>query len=194
MSRESAKKKTNPIFYVFTNGITEQHYYNSFKRIHRLGNVTIKIKNTSTDPKSLISYSKRYFRHERMTKKDYDKAFISFDKDDFDQKYLEDIFNIADKENIGIIFSNECFEVWLLLHYKKLSKQYSRLELFKELEDATGCSNWKDNKANCVLIERIASNFEKAKSNFSSIEENQPFKNPYFSYNTFLEVFSKRKC
>lgn len=44
---------------------------------------------------------------------------------------------MAIEENIKIAYSNECFELWLLLHFKQIneSNPLQRTEIYKQIED-----------------------------------------------------------
>lgn len=65
--------------------------------------------------------------------------YIVFDKDKHTQKDLEDIKNYCKVNDIKAFFSNQAFEVWLLLHFwlrdkKVISKEEYYLALSKELK------------------------------------------------------------
>ncbi|HMZ32282.1 MAG TPA: RloB family protein, partial [Methanoregulaceae archaeon] len=54
-------------------------------------------------------------------RKEVDIVWVVFDKDSSDEnetkiKRFEDAFTIAEKENFKVAYSNEVFELWLLLH------------------------------------------------------------------------------
>lgn len=55
------------------------------------------------------------------SKKEVDVVWVVFDKDSADEnatkiQRFEDAFKVAKKENIKVAYSNESFELWLLLH------------------------------------------------------------------------------
>lgn len=60
------------------------------------------------------------------SKKEVDETWIVFDKDDLDLKpstagRFNEAFTIAQTENFSVAYSNESFELWLLLHVRNIS-------------------------------------------------------------------------
>ncbi len=54
-----------------------------------------------------------------------DHVWVVFDKDSLDQtagnrNRFDAAFKIANKERINVAYSNECFELWLLLHFNEI--------------------------------------------------------------------------
>ncbi|WP_407457122.1 RloB family protein [Fibrobacter sp.] len=65
---------------------------------------------------------------------EYDRVWAVFDKDEFDD--FDDAIKLAESKNINCAWSNKCFELWLLLHFKDVSVPTGRKVLFEELEQA----------------------------------------------------------
>ena len=65
---------------------------------------------------------------------EYDRVWAVFDKDEFND--FDDAIKLAESKNINCAWSNECFELWLLLHFKEVSTPTGRKDLFEELEQA----------------------------------------------------------
>ncbi len=71
-----------------------------------------------------------------------DEIWAVFDKDDLDQsegnrRRFVEAFEIAEKENIQIAYSNEVFELWLLLHFTNVSSEnpIPRAVVYAKLEE-----------------------------------------------------------
>lgn len=84
-------------------------------------------------------------------KTEYDKNDLKYCIFDCDENTEQDLIlakKQADKAGIKIIFSNPCFEIWLLWHYEnKFSVQSSREKLKKQIEKFVKTNYWtcKDN-------------------------------------------------
>jgi hypothetical protein len=86
---------------------------------------TIRIETVGTGRNSLGVVEKAV--EERISRteivpKAIDHVWAVFDKDDLDQnettaKRFEEAFSVAAANDINIAYSNECFELWLLLHF-----------------------------------------------------------------------------
>ncbi len=57
---------------------------------------------------------------EQNSGQQYNTVWCVFDNDDFKQNFRKGLI-LADKENIRTAFSIESFELWLLLHFKRVS-------------------------------------------------------------------------
>ena len=64
---------------------------------------------------------------------DFQKKYLLLDKDEITNSDFEKILSLAKEENITVLFSNPCFEVFLLLHYKEFNWEQSKNRYYKEL-------------------------------------------------------------
>ncbi len=81
-------------------------------------------------PQDLIEFVVQWkVRDSKFSKKDNDQVWCIFDVDDFykenPESFLEHI-KFAEKNGIKVAFVNECFELWILLHFEKLGTQIKR--------------------------------------------------------------------
>lgn len=72
-----------------------------------------------------------------------DQTWAVFDKDDLDKsegniERFNKAFDLGKEEKVKIAYSNECFELWLLLHFEKEDpkKAIPRAEIYSRLEKA----------------------------------------------------------
>lgn len=84
-----------------------------------------------TDPKSVLKAIKR-FKDDNPTIK-YEKAWLVIDRDSFDIENFKGTLETARHNNICVAYSNECYELWLLLHFKDVTGFKTRKELRSEL-------------------------------------------------------------
>lgn len=114
---------------------TEPNYFNGLKEKinQKYGNKVdvlipnIDIKGTGMNTTSLVKYTQKTVNH---ANKVYGQVWVVFDKDD----YNDEQFNSAiDNCNYNVAWSNPNFELWLLVHFKKISSYVSKDEVLQEL-------------------------------------------------------------
>lgn len=114
---------------------TEPNYFNGLKKKinEKYGNkvdvliTNIDIKGTGMNTTSLVKYTQKTVNH---ANKVYGQVWVVFDKDD----YNDEQFNSAiDNCNYNVAWSNPNFELWLLTHFKKVSRYVSKDDVIQEL-------------------------------------------------------------
>ena len=114
---------------------TEPNYFNGLKRKinEKYGNKVdvlipnIDIKGTGMNTTSLVKYTEKKVN---QSAKIYGQVWVVFDKDD----YSDEQFDKAIKNcNYNVAWSNPNFELWLLLHFKKIDRCVSKNDVFQEL-------------------------------------------------------------
>jgi len=111
----------------------------------------------------------------------YEAVWVVFDKDDFPLKNFNRAFDLAAKHpTIHPCWSNECFELWHLLHFKLRTTAIGRKEISKEL----GALLKKPcDKADKAIFAILQPNLDKAIRNAQHLEyengqRNEPQRNP----------------
>jgi len=107
---------------------TEPTYFEKYKAKIPEETIFLKSVGTGKDAKGVVN--KAIEEREKLTikaKKEVDIVWVVFDKDDADEnatkiKNFEDAFLLAENEKIEIAYSNEVFELWLLLHLVNINK------------------------------------------------------------------------
>lgn len=114
---------------------TEPNYFNGLKKKinEKYGNKVdvlipnIDIKGTGMNTTPLVKYTQKTVNH---ANKVYGQVWVVFDKDD----YNDEQFNSAiDNCNYNVAWSNPNFELWLLAHFKKVSRYVSKDDVIQEL-------------------------------------------------------------
>ncbi|MEK8019883.1 MAG: RloB family protein [Candidatus Parabeggiatoa sp.] len=121
---------------------TEPTYFEQFKDPFPESTLYIRTVGTGRDPKGVIEQAikeRETFKLECC--KEIDFVWAVFDKDDADENETKrnrfhDAFKMAEREKIQIAYSNEVFELWLLLHITKVeeSQPLSRSEIYAKLQ------------------------------------------------------------
>ena len=85
--------------------------------------------------------------YEENNHREIDETWAVFDKDDLDQtpgnkQNYESAFILAGEQEVKLAYSNECFELWLLLHFVAVDPTLpiQRKDLYKMLEVAVNAS------------------------------------------------------
>lgn len=63
----------------------------------------------------------------------YGKTFVVFDKDDFTKSAFNNAINMCIKQGYISLWSNECIELWFLLHFDYLDTAITRKEYFEKI-------------------------------------------------------------
>ena len=103
---------------------TEIGYFNKFNRIQKTFCVRFSASN-STDSMGIVEDIKR--SKDGLDFRADDLAFAVFDADLWGTrgKQIQQAINYAEKQEIKVILSNPCFEVWFVLHFEDGKSPYN---------------------------------------------------------------------
>lgn len=114
---------------------TEPSYFRGLKKKinEKYGNKVdvlipdIEVKGTGMNTTSIVKYTEKKVN---QSTKVYGQVWVVFDKDD----YNDEQFDLAIKNcEYNVAWSNPSFELWLLAHFKKISRYISKDNVLKEL-------------------------------------------------------------
>lgn len=135
MARKSQSKPIRKIFLIVCEGKnTEPFYFNSLKKALNLprGLITIEISSAEGDASKTVKYTLRILQQAKKLTS-YTDIWAVFDCDDsgihFDTAITE-----AKKYNIKVAYSNPCFELWFLLHFKNVTDELNQKDAWERLE------------------------------------------------------------
>ena len=139
---------------------TEPNYFNGLKQEinKKYGNKVdvlipnIDVKGTGMNTTSLVKYTQKIINYSH---KIYGQVWVVFDKDD----YNDEQFNSAIKNcDYNVAWSNPNFELWLLAHFKKVSRYVSKDDVIQELSkefQKKGLGEYTKNDTN--ILEKVTS-------------------------------------
>lgn len=184
MSRRKKEKTLKETISVFCEGYTEKIYFDILKRKYRAANIKIKAEVTKGQSSSLVNNAIRSL--EKTSKKNKpDRVIVVFDKDDNQNDDIQKAFKMAREHNFGIAFSNECFDLWILLHFTEISGFLSRDSLNQELEKNFSVEKYSKIKNDeTKLSQHLEHNIVKACKNSQNVENDLS----KFSVNPFTNV------
>ncbi len=138
-SRKPQSREPYDKVLIVCEGKTEQLYFQGLINDLELSTANIKILDPKQNtPDSLLQEAKRLYKHSIKERNKFDKVYCIFDKDGH-SKYQETKDNIQQignpKKTYFAIYSEPCFEYWLLLHYKNTTKPFLKFNDLKKDKD-----------------------------------------------------------
>lgn len=114
-------------FFIFYNGeVTEGNYFRDFIEAFRNKNKVqfVKLRFTHGSPEQVVEQAQNFIDPVDSPDDNGDIVWLVFDKDDFDEQggqYTETIKEVQ-TQSWSVAYSNECFELWLLLHFQDVAE------------------------------------------------------------------------
>lgn len=136
--RKEGKRNVKPSGHlIVTEGIkTEVHYFNGFKEeINRkfegtIESYTIEVKGAGKETIRIIEDIEDIRRRSPHL---YAHTWAVFDKDSFPAKDFDNAITMAGTRGIDVAWSNECIELWFLLHFAYLDAAITRDAYYPKL-------------------------------------------------------------
>lgn len=186
--RNGQNRKNPPQIKVFAEGQTEIIYLNALRdTIGIKDNISFEGKSVKKQGLDLYYYVKKLFKNH-----DFEFSPINIilivDKDNTDIEKLIELEKLCQCSNFNLVFSNICFELWLLLHFESVTRYMEINNLTRRLTQQIGKKYSKTDKR---TIGNISKKYKIALSNSTYMKSiNNDFsQNPYTNVNVFLEDF-----
>lgn len=130
-SRKQNSRGTHKVIRIYTEGAkTEPNYFNSIKDELRLNEIDIKVDGRGDHTVSLVEWVIE--RKEELSGTDEDTEWWTvFDRDD--HTGFNQAIERAEAEGIYVAYSNECFELWFILHFEFLNTAIGRNKYYEKL-------------------------------------------------------------
>lgn len=191
--KQTKKIQDIKIFIALEDKKSSRFYFNDLIKDKKiLAHVKVIPHQKCTDPKHVLSTAEEYIEKTNIAQ--YDRAWIVVDKDSFTADNFKSIFEKARESKFCIAYSNECYELWLLLHFKDIYNFKNRQNIIKELnfefKKAFGKEYDKASHNVYVMVkDRQTKAIERAKEIIKRIEQNEGEVNPYNNNpSTFLHL------
>lgn len=195
--RKSKNLDLRPTVRIYCEGQTEENYFNMLRQKYHQFSVSvkrppIKVKSMARSGKALLH---DVLADPKLSKQD--KVYLVFDHDEHSKQELLECFDQARKSkyDIKILFSNICFEVWILMHFEPVTAAFSRPQLFSKLSGKQYFNEeYSKNKGQKIDILRDRVSTAVKNANRISSPTDQPTqiikKDPYTNINLYLkEIF-----
>ena len=186
-TRERGSLALRKTILIYCEGETERIYFEQMKILKRSKMVSVKIKNVKRSALKLAQHAYRDSSYQP-----FDEVWIVFDKDDLTEKQLEEVNAFCEQHSIQIAYTNEAFELWLLLHFEQVdvTQVYPRALLNEKMEQHLQVARYLRNKANAEVIAPIALRHEVALQNCTEMMELRDCDsrdNPYCNLHEMLQ-------
>lgn len=132
--KENTLQPRKSVLIVCEGAKTEPAYFEAF----RLPQV-VEVQGVGKNTVSLVKHAL-----DLKAKSNFDEVWCVFDRDSFPPDNISSAFALAKANNIEVIFSNECFELWYLLHFIYFDTGVSRKRYMSMLNQQLG-HNYKKN-------------------------------------------------
>jgi len=187
-TRERGRLALRKTILIYCEGETERIYFEQMKILKRSKMVSVKIKNVKRSAMQLAQHAYRDSSYQP-----FDEVWIVFDKDDLTEKQLEEVNTFCVQHNIHIAYTNEAFELWLLLHFEQIdvSQVYPRALLNEKMEEYLGVTRYIRNKGNAEVIAPIALRHEVAMKNcvdMMRLRNSDSRDNPYCNVHEMIRI------
>lgn len=134
--RKFRKQKSKILIAAEGKNKTEKTYFSNFEDGKKSYNITY-ARGNNTDPLKLVKMLIKEIDESKLDLQDDDVAYCIFDTDvdPNKNKIIEEAIQLAKKNNIKIITSSPCFELWFLLHYDYTTANMDSEEVIKRLKE-----------------------------------------------------------
>jgi len=170
---------------------TEPNYFRKFPLNVEL--VEIDVRGTGANTLSLVENAVRRGQDAASEGRPYNQIWCVFDRDSFPPGKFNLAFKVADESRIHIAYSNQCFELWYLLHYHFNDAAIERHEYARRLTEFIG-RRYRKNDENMynLLKERQADAIRNAKKLLDRYDPCNPEKDdPSTTVHTLVETLNE---
>jgi RloB-like protein len=188
--REVGTRDPIPTFLIVCEGAkTEPNYFRSFP-VSTRPEITI----VGAGCETIAVVNKAI---ELMAAKTFDRVWCVFDRDPSNVNNTATRFRqalqVAAKENIKVAYSNECFEIWYLLHFHLYSTAVPRSDYKKKLTKLIGCNYAKNSDDMYArLADRQPQAIKNAQTLLASYDPHDPERdNPATTVHLLVEELNK---
>lgn len=186
--RRSQERKNPPQIKLYTEGETEKIYFDALRSIVGIkGGISYSAKQVNKQGLNLFYYVKRcYTRHNFETSPV--KIVLVIDKDNTSSEELTTLKSLCEENNYELVFCNKCFELWLLLHYERVTRTLDAKQLIDQLEHHLSKEYIKTDEKTITVISKSYAQALLNSDHMASIVNNFDI-NPYTNVNRFLRTF-----
>jgi len=149
VARKIQKKRVEKkaVLIAFEDSKSSKYYFRDLLRDKELtGQVILVNRDKGQDPKRVFEKIGEY--KQKNLNEVFEKEWIVIDKDNWSKDKYLGVIDRGRKEKICIAFSNDAYELWILLHFEPLTRSTHRKEL--------------NSKLNQIFLEKCGKKYEKS--------------------------------
>ncbi|MBU4216409.1 RloB family protein [Candidatus Parcubacteria bacterium] len=130
-------RKPHTVIKIFTEGInTEPKYFNSIRDELRMSEIDIVVWGLGDHTLPLVESVLKMKQEEGSDEDVATEWWVVFDRDD--HEHFDKSIKLAIDNGINVAYSNECFELWFILHFEFLNTAIGRRQYEKKLSELLG--------------------------------------------------------
>jgi hypothetical protein len=124
------KNESKSVLIALEDTASSRYYFEKLIADKKLSGKVIFAKHIGTNPKKVLQ---AIMDHKSDDK--YEKKWIVIDKDDYSKDEFNGAIEEARQKRICVAFSNESYELWILLHFKQVTAHINRVDLNHHLNE-----------------------------------------------------------
>jgi hypothetical protein len=194
LDRSGAKRALKPTITVYCEGeSTEYHYLNDFQLDHRSHDRNVKIIRKGSRIEEMVKEAIERLEsvEKSKTAKDAgDSVWCVFDDDE--RPKIADQRMALEREGVQVAFSNPCFELWALYHFRPSVGVLKSKQAQKELQSEKDMTSYDHERGARLKYEALKPRYEYAVSNAKNARlcrerDGDPHGNPSTTVHLLLE-------
>lgn len=197
-SGKTLKKKV----FIYCEGESEKCYfdmlsakYSSFtietKRIERIGIKTKVVGNKG--PLEIVNEAIRTLKRDSK-KNDIHKAYVVFDNDQYSKEDIKKAIVVAENNSLVVLYSNINFDLWVLMHFEKVTCYLTKSDINKKLAIHYGVKSYSNEVKGELVSKPLRDRVKTASNNATSFFGNNKDSlmvsieiNPFVNIHNYLE-------
>ncbi len=174
MVRKRGRKPTNNLWIFCEGEKTEINYFSKLKTHERISRINIKVKSADkiTDAIGVVKYAISFLQNKKRDFEPGDLIYCVLDRDANTNQHLEKALKLANENGILIIFSNPCFEYWILCHFEYFITTCNPDDMIRKLKKNLGIYRKNDSDIYKKTQDKIAIAISNAKKIKDTHEKN----------------------
>lgn len=198
MARKEGGRPVNTVW-IFCEGEKTEKYY--FQRLKAKQRISFNVKVNTSDDKNacgVLNYALSYKKNHPRDFLDGDLIYCIFDRDSNLNNELQKAQKLAKENGLIIIFSNPCFEYWILTHFGYFPSSYESNEIVVKLNEFLGAYQKNDKDIYDKTISKISEGINNAKRITTDFLQKNPSvlcreSNPSTQVYLLIEKFNELK-
>ncbi|CAB5506145.1 hypothetical protein THERMOT_2280 [Bathymodiolus thermophilus thioautotrophic gill symbiont] len=150
---------------------SSKYYLQALTKDKRIALQVEYAKHRGSDPRNVLKAIEKH-----KTNMSFEQKWIVIDRDEHQQENFNSTLVQANKMGVKVAYSNECYELWLLLHFKEVTRHITRHEIRRQLDQefikAFNCTYKKHEKdVYGMLIDRQNMAISRAKKLINKLDK-----------------------
>lgn len=164
-------EKTEPLYFESFKKLVNKKYKDTIK----VNRYTIDILGTGRNTEDLVKYTEEAIQRElNQGSLPYGNVWVIFDKDDFSKAQFNNAIYKSKNNGYNVAWSNECIELWFILHFEYLNTAITRTQYIEKLNEyfeVLGLGKYQKNMTNIYEIITSNGNVNAAIANAKKLEK-----------------------